>query len=264
MTAPIERVESEIDRLEDDAEKIEDSYTEFFHRIGTHSANGPGDVVTVAGRFWDTPSDDLEELQRKSLQEYEVWYNSATPLVSEYLPNRLDDFEQHYKDFKERLQLEKKARSDTQKVLNAQNADFDSQRSILQSIPSKVRVEELKIRRQISEEVSQSELDTARDLFDDGEIRASGVIAGVALERYLLMKCRNASQDINYSYNDGISALAQKLYEADEIDSTPQKHLQHLADIRADCAHANEENPDPNDVERLLKDAEDYIRGRKI
>lgn len=258
MTAPIKAVEDEIDRLEDDAEKIEDLFTEFFNRIGTNSNE------STLGPFWNTPSDDLEELQREALQEYEVWYNSVTPLVSEYLPNRLDDFEQHYNEFKQRLQLEEKARSDTQKVLNTQNADFDSQRSILQSIPSKIRVEELKIRRQISEEVSQSELATARGLFDDGEVRASGVVAGVALERYLLMKCKNASKDINYSYNDGISSLAQKLYEADEIDSTPQKHLQHLADIRANCAHANEENPDPDDVERLLKDVEDYIRGKKI
>jgi hypothetical protein len=160
--------------------------------------------------------------------------------------------------------LNKDAQSDTQKVLNSQNANFDSQRSILQSIPSKIRVEELKVRRRVSEEVSQSELDTAKDLFDEGEIRASGVVAGVALERYLLMKCENASAEINYNYTDGIAALAQKLYEADEIDSTPEKHLQHLADIRADCAHANEEDPDPDDVGRLLEDVEDYIRGRKI
>jgi len=260
MTAPIEAIEDELDRLEEDANDIEDLYTDFFNRIGTHTVDG----VIGAGYFWDTPSNELEDIQREALQQYEIWYNSATPLVTDYLPGRLDDFEQHYEDFKERLELEKDARSDTRKVLNSQNADFDSQRSILQSIPSKVRVEELKIRRQISEEVSQSELTTARDLFDEGEIRASGVIAGVALERYLLMKCENASSEISYNYNDGISTLAQKLYEADEIDSTPEKHLQHLADIRADCAHANEENPDSDDVRRLLEDVEDYIRGRKI
>ncbi|MFU1780084.1 hypothetical protein ACM16X_01755 [Haloarcula japonica] len=264
MAAPVEAIEKEVERLEDDAGSIEALYTDFFNRIGTHSANGPGDMVVVGGRFWDTPSDELEELQREALQKYEVWYNSATPLISDYLPNRQEDFEQHYSEFKERLQLDKDARSDTQKVLNAQNADFDSQRSILQSIPSKIRVEELKVRRQISEEVSQSELDTARDLFEEGEVRASGVVAGIALERYLLMKCENASAEISYNYNDGIAALAQKLYEADEIDSTPEKHLQHLADIRADCAHANEEDPDPDDVGRLLEDVEDYIRGRKI
>lgn len=260
----MEAIEQELDRLERDAEEIEELFTEFFNRIGTHSPSGSGNVMVVAGSFWDTPSDELEDIQRESLQKYEMWYNSATPLVSDYLPNRLVDFEQRYEDFKERLQLDKDARSDTQKVLNAQNADFDSQRSILQSIPSKVRVEQLKVRRQISEDVSRSELDRARGLFNEGEIRASGVVAGVALERYLLMKCENAASEIDYSYGDGVSTLAQKLYEADEIDSTSEKHLQHLADIRADCAHANEEDPDEEDVRRLLEDVDDYVRGRKI
>lgn len=259
MSAPVDAIEQELDRLEEDAEEIEELYTEFFNRIGTHTVDG-----LASGRYWDTPSDELEEIQREALQEYEMWYNSATPLVSDYLPNRIEDFEEYYEEFKQRLQLGKSARSDSRKVLNAQNADFDSQRNILQSIPSKIRVEELKVRRQISEEVSQSELDTARDLFDEGEIRASGVVAGVALERYLLMKCENASPEISYRYNDGIATLAQKLYEADVIGSTPEKHLQHLADIRADCAHANEKDPTEKEVRRLLEDAEDYIRGRKI
>ncbi|MFC4551762.1 MULTISPECIES: hypothetical protein [Halorussus] len=263
MTALSDAVEEELDRLEEDAEEIEDLYTEFFNRIETHSSGSSGSMVTIPGVFWDTPSDELEELQREALRNYEVWYNSATPLIAEYLPNRQDDFEEHYREFKERLQLDKKARSNIQKVLNAQNSDFDSQQSILRSIPSKVRIEEVRVRRQISEEVSQDELETARRLFDD-EVRASGVVAGVALERYLLMKCKNASSEINYNYNDGISTLAQKLFEADEIDSTPEKHLQHLADIRADCAHANEEDPESEDVKRLLEDTDDYVRGRKI
>lgn len=258
MSAPIDAIQEELERLNEDAEEIEELFTEFFNRIGTHSSSA------TAFTFWDTPSDELEEIQREGLQKYEVWYNSATPLVNDYLPNRGDDFEEHYRDFKERLQLDKDAKKDTKKVLNSQNADFDSQRSILRSIPSKVRVEELKVRKRISKGVAQTELDRARELFRDGEIRVGGVLSGVALERYLLMLCENSSEEIDYSYNDGISALTQKLFESDEIDETAEKHLQHLAGIRADCAHANEEDPDEEDVRRLIEDTEDYIRGRKI
>lgn len=259
MNAPIEAIKDELDRLEEDAEEIEDLYTEFFNSIGTHTID-----VIGAGYFWDTPYDEQQKIQREALQKYEIWYNAATSLVSDYMPDRMDDFKHHYEDFKEQLELGKEAPSDTRQTLNAQNADFDSQRSILQSIPSKIRVEELKVRRQISEEVSQSELETARILYEDGEIRSSGVIAGVALERYLLMKCENASADISYGYRDGISALTQKLFENDEIGSTPERHLKHLAEIRANCAHANEADPEPSDVKRLLEDVDDYIRGRKI
>lgn len=255
-----EAVQLELDRLSDDAEEIEESYTEFFTRIGTHTVEG----VIGSGYFWETPSEELEEIRRVTLRKYELWYNSARPLVADYIPDRLDNFDERYEEFTERLRLEKDARKDTRKNLNNHNSDFDAQRGLLESIPSKVRVEELKVRRQISEEVSQTELDRARTLYDEGEIRASGVVAGVALERYLLMKCENAGEDIDYSYRDGISALTQKLHEADEIDSGAEKHLQHLAEIRADCAHANEREPDEDDVRRMLEDVEDYVRGRKI
>ena len=69
MSAPVQAIKEELDRLETDAEEIEDLYTEFFNRIGTHSPSSSGNVVVVAGEFWDTPSDELEELQREALQK---------------------------------------------------------------------------------------------------------------------------------------------------------------------------------------------------
>ncbi|MFC7128555.1 hypothetical protein [Haloferax chudinovii] len=256
MSAPIDAIEQEVERLEQDAREIEESYTEFF---GQCSVEQNGLEV-----FWKTPPESASENQRKALHDYELWYNSARVLVSEYMSTRLTDFEALYDDFKSRLQLNISAKRGIKIVLDAQHSDFDTQRGIVNSIPARVRVEELKVRKQVSKDVSQGELDKARDLFDNGEVRAGGVIAGIALERYLLMLCQNSDSDIEYNYNDGISALAQKLYEADEIDSSPYSHLQHLATIRADCAHANEVEPDESDVRRLLEDAEDYIRGRKI
>jgi hypothetical protein len=259
MTAPDEAIEEEIDKLEKEAGEIEDLYTDFFNSIQTRSSK-----IAGAGYYWNTPSGELEQTQREALQKYEVWYNTALPLVSDYIPSRKEDFEHHYQEFKARLRLDKKARRDTDKVLNSQNSDFDSQRGILRSIPSKIRVEELRVRKQISRDVSQTELDKARDLYEENKIRASGVIAGVALERYLLMCCESAGTDIDYNYDDGIDALAQKLFEGDEIDKSSYQHLKHLSSIRADCAHANEEDPSENDVKRLLEDTEDYIRGRRI
>lgn len=261
MSVPTDAIETEIEQLESDAEDIEALYTEFFPMVGTHTTSGD---FSGGGRFWNTPSGEVEDLQRDVSQKFEIWYNSATPLVSEYLPDRLDDFNEHYSNCKQRIELEGSARSDPQDVINNQNSDFDSMRNIVQSIPSRIHAEELKVRRQISENISQSELRAARNLFDEGEVRASGVIAGVALERYLLMKCENASSEVDFKHDDGINPLSQKLFEADEIGSTPRSHLEHLADIRADCAHANEEDPHPDDVQRLLDDADDYIRGRKI
>ena len=262
MTELEESIKQEISRLEDRAAEIEDLYIEFMSGVDTYKTESP--FGGKAGPFWEVPSEELESIQRDVLQKYEIWYNSAFPLVKEYIPERVEDFTKLYNECTERLKLDNEASSNVQKVINKQNQDFDTQRSILQSISSKVSNDELRARKQISENVAQNELSRARLLFDENEIRAGGVIAGVALERYLLMLCENSKKDINYSYRDGVSTLAQKLYEADEIDSTTGKHLQHLADIRADCAHANEDDPERNNVRRLLEDVEDYVRGRKI
>ena len=136
-----EAVQHELERLEENAEDIEKSYTEFFTKIGTSTVE---DVIG-SGYFWDTPSDELEGIRRKVLREYELWYNTARPLISDYMPDRLEGFDKRYEDFVERLRLEKDARKDTRKVLNNHNSDFDAQRGILESIPSKVQVEELRI-----------------------------------------------------------------------------------------------------------------------
>jgi hypothetical protein len=259
MTTLDEAIARELDRLEEDAEEIEALYTEFFENIRARSGDLAG-----SGYSWNAPSGELEQIQREALQKYEVWYNTALPLVTDHIPSRREDFEHHYQEFKERLRLNKRAQKDTRKVLNAQNSDFDSQRSILRSIPSKLRVEEHRIRKQITQDISQTELEKARKLYEEGEIRACGVIAGVALERYLLMRCENAGADIAYNHDDGINALAQKLFEGNEIEESPYHHLKHLSSIRADCAHANEDDPERKEVKRLLEDTEEYIRGRRI
>ncbi|MFK8213259.1 SRPBCC family protein [Haloferax volcanii] len=258
MVSPVEAIQTEVNRLEEQAVEIEEEYDQFFDEIGYQIDPDSDEIV------WNLPTGKIETLQREILFKYETWYNDARFLINKYLSDRASEFERNYVLFRAFVEL-KQTRYDSLQVMSHEvDSIFDRQRHKVRSIPSRIRVEELEIRKQISVDIAQGELTKAKSLFEDGEIRASGVIAGIALERYLLMLCQNSDSDIEYKYNDGISALAQKLFEADEIGSTPQKHLQHLADIRADCAHANEEEPDESDVRRLLEDAEDYIRGRKI
>jgi hypothetical protein len=65
--------------------------------------------------------------------------------------------------------------------------------------------------------------------------RCAGVIAGVALERYLQVLCDKYK--IEYKHNDTIEPLAQVLSTAGKIDSTELKNFIHLGGIRNDCAH---------------------------
>jgi hypothetical protein len=82
------------------------------------------------------------------------------------------------------------------------------------------------------------------------------------LERHLQLESDEA--DLDYSHSDGISSLAQTLYEGDEINSTTLSNLETLGKIRNDCAHANPQQPEEHKVKKLIEDTEDYIRGRGI
>jgi hypothetical protein len=123
-----------------------------------------------------------------------------------------------------------------------------------------LETERLKVRRGLSDEIITEELYQAKTLLDDANIRAAGVVAGVALERHLLTLCEVCDREIEYDYSDGIRSLAESLYIVDKITQTTKGQLEHLADIRNDCAHANEEEPDERSVERLIEQAEELVR----
>lgn len=134
------------------------------------------------------------------------------------------------------------------------------QKNLLLSLPPKLETARLKVRRDISDEILIEELYQAKEAWDDGNIRAAGVVTGVALERRLLTLCELTEQDLENSHSDGIRSLAETLYNTGQITDTEKSQLGYLADIRNDCAHANEEVPDKREVERLIKQSEDIIR----
>ena len=106
-------------------------------------------------------------------------------------------------------------------------------------------IKELSLRKIIASDFIDSELDKADYLFKIGFARCAGVLAGVALERYLKALCD--MKQVEYKHDDTIEPLSQALYNAEKIDPTELKDFQHLGSIRNDCAH-------PKDVtEEVLK-----------
>lgn len=193
-------------------------------------------------------------------EQYEIWYNRAFTLVSEYLPERKADFKSTYSDMDELIHFDGVEYTKADKYCGILRRIISRQKNLLLSIPPKLETTRLKVRRDISDEILMEELYQAKDLWDDGNVRAAGVITGVALERHLLTLCELAEQELDYSHSDGIRSLAETLYNAGQITDTKKSQLGYLADIRNDCAHANEEEPDKREVERLIKQSEDIIR----
>jgi len=189
-----------------------------------------------------TPEGDL---QRETVQRYQRWYATSYRLVEEYIPEWVDAFKARFTSnttgvngVLDYLTLNtftgyKHKEGAVSDYIN----DFDRQISILLSIPDAVEIKELNLRKLITADVARTEIEQAEVLFAGGFHRASGSIAGVALELHLKTLC-----DINgvdYKPKDTIEPLAQALYQAKLLDVTELKRIQYYASIRNKCSHPN-------------------------
>lgn len=193
-------------------------------------------------------------------EKYEIWYTQAFTLVSDYVPERRADFEQAYSDMDELLHFDSMEYKAADKYCGILRRIISRQKNILLSIPPKLETERLKVRKGVSDDIITEELHQSKRLWDEDNIRAAGIVAGVALERHLLTLCETSEQDMTYEHSDGIRSLTETLYDAGMISQTKKGQLEHLADVRNDCAHANEEEPDRREVERLINQAENIVR----
>lgn len=269
MAASVDVIDRYVAQLEEDADQIVLQIDRLYHEAEkvlevTRSNNNPiaasqrGDTKPV----WKNPEGETKELQDELREEYESWYARAEELVSTHLPQRLDEFERRRTDIKEYIRLNKNAKLDCEQYVSSATDYFAEQRNIVKAIPGKVKAEKLNLRRQISDTFSKDEIQQARQLLDDELTRAAGVLAGVALERHLQMECDE--EELEYDHDDAIASLAQTLYEAGEINNTSLGNIRTLSQIRNDCAHANQQEPNKHKVRKLIDDADDYIRGRGI
>lgn len=257
MAEYIEEVEGNLDGIENDL-------GEFFSEVETreNAFSKEADSSVVSAHEW-VPRTETSPAQRRVREKYEQWYNAVEPLIYQYLPRRYEEFEEMRSKIIDYVNLDSGILQSAPEDPVERGVEIidilDGQQSIVKAAPNRVDAERFNARKEISAQVEEDEITRARQLFEEGLVRAGGVIAGVALERRLLTMCETSERGIEYDPNHSIERLSQSLYEADEIRNTPMKHLKHLGGIRGDCAHPGKE-PNPDDVERLIDDTEQYIR----
>lgn len=266
-------VEEFVNELEEKSQDILSKLAKFLNKIATAPNSIPPELRNFANQdtenvpaiTWADVNSDAKDLQLEILQDYEEWYVASEDLVVEYLPNRIEDF----RSVRERIIATISLDHDPTEMGKQETYDkvaelLGRQKRIVTAIPAKIRAQKHRARRNISKQVTKHEVGQARELLSEGFTRASGVVAGVALERHLLTLCEEARADVDYEQANGLTQLAQALYEAGELDKTTFKSIDTLASIRNDCAHAGEQEPNEHKVRRLIEDTEDYIRGRGL
>jgi len=203
--------------------------------------------------------------QQNTLLTLEKWYNSAFPLVSDYLPDRKEKFEDKYQELVKILQVDLNYIKNSEitsegTLMKMANDNLTLLINIVKSIPDRIASEKLKAKKTISENIVSDEVQKSKQLLDEGHVRAAGVVAGVALERHLLTLCESSEQEIEFDHMDGITSLAQTLSAANEINDDDQRLLEYLSGVRNKCSHASKEDPKKREVERMLDDTDEFIR----
>ncbi len=235
-------LQKKISELEKLAEKIQAQGIQLFEGIEFDNPNEDLTYRHLSRPLYNTPQ---AKEHRELIRDYDKWYISAHTLVEEYLPSSLGDFVAQYRT----------TVSGTNGVIEYINLDFytsiinkpllindffnrfEKQISIVLCIPSVIEIQEMSLRQLLSADLARTEIEEAEVLLAEKHYRASGAIAGVALELHLKTMC-----DINgiqYPPKATLEPLAQALYKEGKLDITEIKHVQYLASIRNKCSHPN-------------------------
>ena len=198
-------------------------------------------------------------------EHYESWYSEASAMISQVLPDRVDDFRRLYKvDRRKDIDAESYTLSDYQLGLevrryqkpvfdhaNVAFAKFTQQLNIVIAAKRVLESRLADIRGVLQADLFDSELDAARELLKNGFMRAAGVVAGVVLERHLAEVARSHRVTVR-SKSPTISTYNDALKKAEILNVPRWRSIQGLADIRNLCGHPGERDPTREEVAELI------------
>lgn len=206
-------------------------------------------------------------------EAYQAWYSEALAVVRQILPERVADFRSHYErpksgrkdilfsnyvieDFIQGVRITRY--NDVVVDRSAALPRLEAQVAILKACKARFTTSLFDIRQLVQADLLDDELAGARELLKSKFFRAAGVVAGVVLERHLQTVAANHSVTVKAraSLGDYIAALK----EADIVETTEWRKLQHLSELRAKCTHNKGAEPTPQEVDDLISGANRTIK----
>jgi hypothetical protein len=249
----IETIKKKMDELEKQSDEIEENVKEILQKTNLKYDSD----LRLGNYSWDLPSEDVKIVQRKAVRLYQRWYTTSLHFIKEYLDKaREDEFIEFYPKIMYYLHPNWHSYSSNKdEFIDEFINKFDIQIGILSSIPDVIEVKEMNLRKLISADFVESELEEAEVLFNHKYIRGAGALAGVALEKHLKTICE--INNVEYKFKDTIDPLATKLYTNDHLDKSEFKKIQYLASIRNKCDHPDEITRE--EVKELIEGAKKFI-----
>jgi hypothetical protein len=226
-----------------------------------------GSVASIAKEFKVKVSEDTVKKLPTFRVSYEAWYSECLALLRQLLPDRVQDFKDHYevpKNRKEityatyRIQDALKGLIVTRQPFDEVVVDrkaaiphFQQQAAILRAAEKRFESSLFEIRQLVQADLFDSEIDSARELLKNKYLRAAGAIAGVVLEKHLQQVCNDRGLKI-LKKNPALSDLNELLKSNSVIDVPQWRFLSMLADIRNLCDHNKQKEPTEQQVTELI------------
>jgi hypothetical protein len=204
----------------------------------------------------------------------EEWYRGARSLLVTEQFSGLPDFDQCYRAYVTVGGAPQIIWSTIEPFIHYPNANkmhlettlpfflqtFGKARALLRSCVSEVKSRELPITTELSFAVSLDEFETAKNLLDSASdepiVRASGVVARVALERHLLTVAESRTIQVQknppHKSKMDVSDILNTLRKHGVITSIQKSELDSLFTIGNNCAHPKE-TVNITDVQRLIQ-----------
>ena len=194
------------------------------------------------------------------LNDYQQWYTESSPMVRQLVPHRFDEFSKSY--FQDSLDslfsipFENGLNPSTSIALKMRR-----QYQILASSKTQLDGVISNLRHIAQADIFDSQLDSARELLDNGFIRPAGVVAGVVLERAL--KDLFVDNDITLDRrNPTISWMNDRLKAEGVYDAMVLHKIRWYAGVRNKCSHDDGEEPKKDDVKDMIEGVGKFAKTR--
>lgn len=205
---------------------------------------------------------------------YESWYTKTYGVVSQLVPERLEDLKSAYKaerrkaltaetyrifDFLQGTQVHDSYRQELFSSKMVYQARLLNQIAILKSAADSVQSLLRDIRSELRAELFDNDVQAANELLKQGHLRSAGVICGVVLEGHFQTVAERREITLSKKaptiadYNDAFK-------DAHVYDIPMWRFVQRLADIRNLCAHKKERDPTHDEVTDLAAGTDRVIK----
>jgi hypothetical protein len=222
------------------------------------------EISSLVSRYYrDDPAVD-DELSIKGQQ----WYRGCRELLARHDSSALSEFDECYASssrdsyFDLEPVLSAKSRRAIGMSLEQFQQGFRKARSLVRALVDELQSRELPVVTQLSLSIASDELETAELLLrengsNDVMVRASGVIARIALERHLWTVANDRGVAVvknpPHKRNADVQDLLTALVNASVITGVQRSHFESLFSVGNNCAHPKEP-VQIADVRRLIAD----------